>query len=52
MMRKHHVHHIGLHVLMGRRHHRFLHIDDLMAPRRSARGVKPNPKYLNMVEFD
>ena len=28
------------------------HEDDLKAPRRSLRGVKPNPKYLNMVEFD
>ena len=31
---------------------RCLHIDDLKAPHRSARGVKPNPKYLNIVEFD
>ena len=28
------------------------HANDLKAPRRSIRGVKPNPKYLNMVKCD
>ena len=28
------------------------HADDLKAPRRSVRVVKPNPKYFNIVECD
>ena len=36
-----------------RRHHENLHMfDEKKTPGRSGRGVKPNPKYLNMVVCD
>ena len=36
-----------------RRHHEILHMfDEKKTPGTSGRGVKPNPKYLNMVVCD